>query len=245
MTLRAPLLAMSLLTIIPIPRLAFATAPPQGGAVAFFPLVGLVLGIAVAAVDALLSSVLPLPVVSALDLALLALLTGGLHLDGVADTADGVAAMPDRAAALAALRDSRVGALGAAALVFAVLIQWSALASLADGRAAVLFCGLVLSRWAMVLAIRAFPRARAEGLAAITAHGARRADGVVASAIAGAVVGVAAMSPALLVVVAAAGCAALAAVAVRRFGGLTGDVYGAIAEVVFAAVLVASTALVG
>jgi cobalamin 5'-phosphate synthase/cobalamin synthase len=243
--LRAPLLAFSLLTIIPVPRLAIATALPHGGAVAFFPVVALVLGGAVAAFDAVLSLVLPAQVVSALDLALLAAITGGLHLDGVADTADGVASMPDRAAAIAALRDSRVGALGAAALVFVVLIQWSALASLADGRAAALVCALVLSRWAMVLAIRVYPRARTEGLAAMTANGARRGDGVVASAIAGAVVGVAALSPALLVVVAAAGCAAIAAVAVRRFGGLTGDVYGAIAEVVFAFGLVASSALVG
>jgi adenosylcobinamide-GDP ribazoletransferase len=242
--LRAPLLAFSLLTIIPVPRLAFATALPQGRAVAFFPLVALVLGGSVAAIDALLSLVLPPQVVSALDLALLAVLTGGLHLDGVADTADGVAAMPDRAAALAALRDSRVGALGAAALVLVVLMQWSALSSLADGRAAALVCALVLSRWAMVLAIRAYPRARTEGLAAMTAQGARRGDGVAASLIAGVVLGVAAMSPALLVVVAVAGCAAVAAVAVRRFGGLTGDVYGAIAEVVFAFVLVASSAMV-
>jgi adenosylcobinamide-GDP ribazoletransferase len=224
---------------VPLPAIAQRGTPAYGRALAYFPLVGLALGAILASCDALLGRILPLPVVSVIDLALLALVSGGLHLDGLADSADGLAA-GDRARSLAAMDDSRIGAFGASALVFVLLLDLAALASL-TARATAIVTAVTLSRWSMSIVVRPFGAARPHGLAASVVRDARRADIVLSTAVAGVVVGALAASPFLVTAVAVTTAIVVGGIAARRLGGLTGDIYGAIGELVFAATLVAQT----
>jgi adenosylcobinamide-GDP ribazoletransferase len=195
---------------------------------------------------------------AALAVALLALLTGGLHLDGLADTADGLGSRRPAAAALEIMRRSDVGPMGVAALVLVLLIQVTALAALPDAATAglTLVLAAVTGRVSAVLAT-ASPPARPGGFGALVA-GQTTARGRVLSVVllAGAVVaaglavgiiadGTIASGWGLAIrglVAAAAGIAAGSSaqrMAVGRLGGVTGDVMGAVLEISTAAVLVA------
>jgi len=232
---RAPAQAFAFLTVVPLPRVATAS-DGLGRAVAAFPLVGALLGLLVGGIDVTVARWLPSSVCAALDLVLLAAITGGLHLDGVADAVDGLASGPDPTARLAAMRDSRIGALGAAALVLVLLVEYAAL-SAAPSRMAVLVVGLALSRWAMAIALWSSRPARSDGLGASFHRSIRTTDVIVATVFAGVLVGAIASMPLVAIALAAALIAAAVRVAAVRLGGGTGDVYGAIGEVVFAAVL--------
>jgi adenosylcobinamide-GDP ribazoletransferase len=220
-----------------------------GGAVAYFPLVGLVLGAAAAGLDRLLGLVLPGPAAAVCVLAFLAIATGGLHLDGLADTADGLFAHGDRTRRLAAMRDSRSGAFGVAAVVLVVLLQFSSLSAIGlDDRAVALVLAATLSRWAMSLAVWAFRAARSDGLGAAFSRDARTSDIAFATVAMGLAVGALAGPVQAAVAVAVAGIVpvSVAALAQARLGGPTGDVYGAIGELVFACELAAlSSGLAG
>jgi adenosylcobinamide-GDP ribazoletransferase len=203
-----------------------------GSSSAFFPLVGLLLGLALVGIDRLLAPVLPPAPLNALLVALLALATGLLHLDGLADTADGVLGGRTPEQRLAIMRDSRIGAFGAATLVLVLLLQWSALSSLvAPWRIPGLLLFPVLGRGAMALAIAAFPYAREQGLGTLFRRYIWPWPAPVALAIA-----------LLLAVLCFAGGGAVlwaamvlttlgvGALLSTRLGGLTGDSYGAICE---------------
>ena len=230
--------ALGMLTILPVPRWA-TSSPAAGGAVVMFPLVGAALGAVVALVDLAMSGRSP-SVAAAIDLAVLAALTGALHLDGLADSADGLGAGPDVTARLAAMRDPHIGVFGTVAVVLVLLIEYAALSSLAGtARAGALIGGLVLSRWTMSVAPRLRRPARADGLGAAVSRGTRGVDVVFATLIA---VPLVLAHPAPLVAIGATiACLALVlGIARRAFGGATGDVYGAAGELAFAACLVAA-----
>ena len=240
---RSALAAFGLLTIAPLPGAAAADAGSLGRAVAFFPFVGLTLGVLVAAVDALLRAAIPVPAVTVIDLVVLAIATGGLHLDGLADAADGLFGGSDRESRLAAMRDSRTGAFGVAAVTLVVLLEYAALSGVpADGRGAVLITAAVASRWAMSLAVWASRPARSDGLGAAFANGANTAHIAVAAAIAALAIAAISSAAVAAIVVSSATALAIGGFARQRVGGLTGDVYGAIGETSFACVLVALVA---
>src|SRR5262249_18244465 len=188
---------------------------------------------------------------AALAIGVLALLTGGLHLDGLADTADGLGSRRPRDEALAIMRRSDVGPLGVAALSFTVLVQITALATVSPGwpGAGAVLLAAVTGRVAAVLATGpGSPAARPGGFGALIAGAttarARVAAGtavlVVAAGTAAAVSGPAAALRAAVAVL--AGLLAgelLRRIAVRRLGGMTGDVFGAQIEVAAAAALLA------
>ena len=94
-----------------------------GAALGWFPLVGLLLGGVLLLLDRILAELLPPMPASALLLAALALLTGGLHLDGVADTADGMAVQGDRATRLGVMSEGNIGPAGVMALALVLLVQ--------------------------------------------------------------------------------------------------------------------------
>jgi adenosylcobinamide-GDP ribazoletransferase len=189
---------------------------------------------------------------AALAVALLAVATGGLHLDGLADTADGLGSRRPADQALEIMRRSDAGPLGVATLVLVLLVQVSALASLPHGwigtgwtGAAGLVLAAVTSRVAVVAATGS-PSARPSGFGALVA-GRTSTAGRVASVVA-LLAAVVAAGLALGGVAAAAwgAGAALAGLAVavllrwaarRRLGGMTGDVFGAIVELSTATVL--------
>jgi adenosylcobinamide-GDP ribazoletransferase len=184
---------------------------------------------------------------AALAVALLALATGGLHLDGLADTADGLGSRRPADQALEIMRRPDAGPLGVATLVLVLLIQVCALASLPRGwpAAAGLVLAAVTSRVAVVLATGS-PSARPAGFGALVAgrtSAAARAvtvAGLLAAVVAAglALGGVAAAARGVLAAVAGLAVAGLLrGAARRRLGGMTGDVFGAIVELSTATVL--------
>ena len=239
-------IALAFLTRLPV-RVDAGEDEDVGRSVAFFPLVGALLGAALVVLAWLLDGRLPASVVAVLAATLLAALTGGLHLDGVADTFDALGAPgADRTRLLEILRDSRIGAHGAAALLFVVLLKVTVLHGvLAGGHAtAVLLAFPALARFVAGLVIVLFAYARPRGLGvAFHAH-ARPVD----VAVAGAIAGVAVLAAGRAAVLGALVATALVLLFVRRvadkLGGITGDVCGAaieLAEVLFLVVVLAAS----
>ena len=209
-----------------------------------FPAVGLLIGLAggivyAAAFELGFASWLA----ASLAVAATILLTGGLHEDGLADTADGFAGGASREDKLAIMRDSRIGSFGALALIFSVLFRVAALASLADpdiGIAA-LICAHASSRAAMTAVMHLLPNARDDGLSAGVGRPDRSAA-IIGVAIALVAALVLLQEAGLLGLVIAGGAAAGVAVLARRqIGGQTGDVLGAVEQVAQAAFLAALT----
>jgi adenosylcobinamide-GDP ribazoletransferase len=232
--LAPPVLAVQFLTAVPIPLAMPAHPRHLGRALACFPLVGAALGVALAGLDSVLGRVLPVPVSAALILVALTLLTGGLHLDGLMDACDGLFGGRSPERRLEIMRDSRVGAFGVMAGVLQLLLKYSVLAAVApELRGQALVVALTGGRWAMAAATWAFPYARPSGLGAAFKAGVRWPAVAVATALALVVVWVA-LGPTglLLLVVAVALAGLLGAYMKGKLGGLTGDCYGAIDEVV-------------
>jgi adenosylcobinamide-GDP ribazoletransferase len=203
-----------------------------GRSVAFFPLVGLVLGLGLAGVGTVADDVVSPMVVAVLLAALLAGLTGGFHLDGFADVFDALGGgRGDRARMLELMRDSRIGAHGAAALALLIAAKVAALTQVAERHDLLTLLAFpTVGRWAVTPLIVFFPYARPEGLGRAFKGAAGRVQVGIASAIAVvtvAVLGARFVLPALAsaVVVLLFGLWLR-----RRLGGLTGDVYGAAIE---------------
>lgn len=161
--------AFTLLTRLPVPADHELAAARSAHAVWAWPLVGATLGATAALVaSGALAIGVPTGIAAALALATLAIATGALHEDGLADCADGLAGGRDRTSRLAIMRDSRIGAFGAVALTLALLARWSGIETLAtEGR---LFWPLLaigaVSRLPMALALFTLPPARDDGLSA-------------------------------------------------------------------------------
>lgn len=227
--LRAFLCAVGILTRIPAPG-NFAPAA-LGLSIVFFPVVGLLLG----AVSAGAAGLLPSPHIGwALALvALHAALTGAMHLDGLADLADGLGGgRGDRERALEIMRDPRVGAFGVVVLVLALMGKVAAIDEVLRRPQAwtVLLAYPVAGRLAAVPLIAFFPAARSTGLGHAYHEAVRRPTAVFALLLGG---GLAALGERVLVPTAVAlGTGLLVgSYAAWRLRGLTGDAYGAAIEV--------------
>jgi adenosylcobinamide-GDP ribazoletransferase len=158
--MKSLLAAVSFLTTLPAGRQE--QFEPQR-MLPWFPVVGLLLGLFLATADLLLLHVWPVMAASLLEVILLAALTGALHLDGVADTADGLYGQRTREKALAIMKDSRVGAMGLVAVLVVFCLKWSALAALDTHRFAALLLVPAYARGTMVLLMQALPYGRPEG----------------------------------------------------------------------------------
>lgn len=228
--------ALALLTRLPLPD-----HRPVGAEGAWaWPLVGALLG----AIAALIASILlwfslPAGPVAAITLAALALLTGFLHEDGLADTADGLLGGRDKWRRLEIMKDSRIGSFGAVALLLVMLCSWSALTTvlMAGQQWPVLIAAAALSRAPMAVLMAALRPARMSGLSA----GAGRPSTMVASAAVaiGLAFGILLLGTAALPALIAATVTTflLASAAQRLIGGQTGDILGASQQLAFAAIL--------
>lgn len=218
-----------------------AFAPPDLKRIAYaVPLAGAVIGLAGAAI-LIGAHALGLPNLVAAILAILTcvLLTGALHEDGLADTADGFGGGASRLRRLEIMRDSRIGSYGACALVFSLLLRVAlldGLLALSPTRAALaLIAAASLSRAAGMLLLEFLPPARADGASA--AAGQPGADAAVRSALVGALLATLLIVPSTGVgaTVMAIGLSVLALFAMTRLsnrliGGQTGDVAGAVQQ---------------
>ena len=226
------LAAVAFLTTLPLPA-RWRTEPRQlARSVRWFPLVGLAIGLLLAGFDALIGLVTAGPVRDALLIVAILVLTGGLHLDGLMDTCDGVFAPVPPARRLEIMRDSHVGSFGVAAAGVALLGRYAALASLGTApRWAALVLMAVLGRWAMALAITSFQAGRPEGLGRLVKDATTPVDIAIA-----ALVAVAACTGCLQLagLIVFAGVSLLAWLLARAIAaalpGLTGDTYGALNE---------------
>lgn len=235
------LAAFRLLTVLPLGRRA-EPGGRLGSAAAYFPLVGLCLGLVLAGLDLALEPLVAIEARSALLLAALAALSGGLHLDGLIDSFDGLFGGRDAQERLAIMRDSRVGTYGAVAAIVVVLLQYACLADLQGwARLGGMLAAPLLGRWAMVYLAVAFPYARSEGLGWAFKRATTRRDLALCTLFSLAVL--AALGPAGPALLPIAWLAAwlFGVCAWWRVRGLTGDLYGAGNELVSAAVLLATT----
>lgn len=199
-------------------------ATPSPAALAWFPVVGALLGLVLGGVWWVADRLWAAPVAAALVVAADLALTGMLHFDGLVDAADGLLPHLDRGRRLEVMADPAAGAFGVGVAVVVLLLRWASLATLAPSPLllAALWCG---SRLAMAVIAGTVPYARPGGLAGAFLGGRRRQ---VAGALLLAVLMVAAGGDGVAGVVAlAVAAAAVVALAVRRLGGFTGDVLGA------------------
>jgi adenosylcobinamide-GDP ribazoletransferase len=166
--MRLYLIALQFLTIIPVPFSFRCEERDLGRSMAFFPLVGLFLGALLVGVDFILTPWLPRPVTDLLLITLLSAVTGALHLDGLADVCDGLAARGSRERLLTVMKDSRIGAVGVVGLVLALLLKYQALLQipLEYKREVLLFFPLV-ARFSQVQMTVGARKARADGLGSV------------------------------------------------------------------------------
>ena len=243
--MRLYLIALQFLTIIPLPFTASCEERDLGRSMSFFPAAGLTLGFLLVGANYLLGHLFPRSVTDLLLLALLAGFTGALHLDGLADVFDGLAARGGRERFLAVMKDSRCGPVGAAALAFFLLIKYQALLAVPEPQKdAALLLFPLLGRYAQVQCTVGATRARTDGLGATFIGGAGQFQLLAAL--------VTAVAASLLLFgvsgIWLCGGAALLTWWVsrwshRRLGGITGDIIGFTCELAEAVTLLLIVAL--
>lgn len=235
-------LALGTLTVLPVRPPTHVDRRTAGRAMVLAPLVGLALAAASVALLSVLGTVSPL-LAAALLVGLLALLTRAIHLDGLADTADGLGSAARPEEALAIMRRSDIGPFGVLSMVLVLVVQVAALGQLvARGTGGqTVTVALVVSRLVLPMLCHAtVPAARRDGLGSVVA-GSVGSGGLVVAVLAAAVVAALLLDPvraALTLVVPLAVGGVLARRCVRRLGGVTGDVLGACVETAFTTALV-------
>jgi adenosylcobinamide-GDP ribazoletransferase len=242
--MRRFLAAVRFLTILPMPGGVGTAAEDLAGSVPFFPVVGLLLGVAAGVAAGVLGAFVSPLLAGAGVVVLLLAFSGGLHMDGLSDSADGMLSSRPRERILEIMKDSHVGAMGVIAIVCVLMVKFAALASIGGRNLWVVAAFMPLAgRCAILVNMAILPYARPEGLGKIFCR--RRAVG---SAIWGAAV-LAAVGWALfgwqglvLAGICVAVSCGMAGYFYRKIGGCTGDTFGAVCELVelTAAIVVAA-----
>lgn len=225
-------LAAQLLTILPMPRVSRVSEADLGRSMRYYPLIGLGIGSILAAAQWLLSQRLASLPVAAVTLLLLAILSGALHWDGVADLCDGFYKGKDKAEILSIMKDSHCGAMAIVGVVCLFALKLSFLSSLPqDSLWQTLLLMPVAGRWGMALLASSSPYARAEGTAKAYVDHAGFAEAAIAAFITATAAGLI-MGPAGLIVLSAVSLLTLAFrwYVISKIGGVTGDVLGACGE---------------
>jgi adenosylcobinamide-GDP ribazoletransferase len=231
------------LTIVPLPGRSHVPPAALGAAAAWFPVIGLLLGAGLIVVDAVAVRLFPGLLAALLTVTAWKLLTGGLHLDGLADCLDGLMGR-DREHRLAIMRDSRIGTFGAVGLILFLMLEIVAVSELPPGQ-----------RWRALLVVPAIGRATPPLLARLVSaarpngQGAAFLASVPTVAVPLAVLGATLAAVAFLgvagfvaAVIGLAAAVVVARLAAARLGGVTGDVLGAAVEVAELAALLAAIA---
>ncbi len=224
-----------------------------GGASAFFPLTGLVQGLLLCVSAFLFLNVFPVELANGLLILVLVITNGGFHLDGLADTFDAIASGGDKEKKLAVMKDSTTGPVGVIAIVLAVLLKYLLLNALfLNSSAIAYYLSLVLvpvfSKWIMVPAIFHSKSARQDGIGKIFIENTRLMELVIATfltlsflilvpyignMIITSTFCCSGLSPIYLLAMLVLYVFSLVAVwfSNKRFGGMTGDTFGAVSEI--------------
>jgi adenosylcobinamide-GDP ribazoletransferase len=234
--------ALRFLTILPLPGLPPTSAQTIARAIPWFPLAGLLIGLLLLPVGWLAGQGWNATVQAACLVVAWGILSAGLHLDGLSDTFDGVLSWRSRDEKLAIMKDSRVGAMGAIALVVVLLLKFAWLHSAGERWWVAVLLAPLWGRWASMYALHWFPAARAGGLGQAFRAQTQRPAFVLST--------VAALLLALLIgqgsglvagLLVALSTTLLARWWTRDLGGLTGDTYGALTELAEVVALAALT----
>ena len=239
---------MTFLTIIPASRGLNRGPKDISNSRAFYPAIGLAMGLLLVGVEEGSSRLFSEPLTAAFLVATMVIVTRALHLDGLMDVCDGIFGGFTQERRLEIMRDSRVGAFGVVGGVTVLLLKYGALAALLGlaepGKEWALLLFPALSRWSMVVLLGAFPYVRSQGLGSPFHGGGIRVATTVA--------GITAVAASFLLGGFAGLGLFLGAVALAWFmgwamakalGGLTGDTYGATNEIIETTVIIAATAL--
>jgi adenosylcobinamide-GDP ribazoletransferase len=248
MMIRPLLAAIQFLTVIPFPKSFTGGEKELEKCMSFFPVVGLLIGIIMAAFDHVMGFIFPPLPASVMTVIAMTAISGGLHMDGLADTADGFFSARPRERVLEIMRDSRTGVMGVLAVVFVIVLKVSVLISLFPPiRPGIIVLMPLAGRCSFVMMMTALPYVRREGGLA-TAFGVGKswlnvlwtsAFLLAAGWLAGHWLGLAASFSALLMAV------LFSVYCFRKIGGYTGDTLGAGCEITEIIPAIAALALMG
>ena len=231
-------IALSFLTVLPVGAVASFQPGDLGRSAGWFPLVGLLLGLLLASARLVLGRIFPDPLGATLVVALWAILTGGLHLDGLADCCDGLLAPVSVERRLEILKDPRLGSFGGIGLALALLVKIGALSALPARLGWATYLPLILvpviARWLILLLARQ-PMARQGGLGAEFALGIIGQTYLFAAIVPVAMTGLSlalggGWRVGLALIMAHLAALGVIILARGRLGGLTGDVLGLVVE---------------
>jgi adenosylcobinamide-GDP ribazoletransferase len=226
--------ALAFLSLIPSPRYDDFKGDELGRAMALFPLIGLILGVLLFGLNILLEPYLPAGLLNIILIATLVLLTGGIHLDGLMDTADGFGGGNNRAKVLQIMKDSRTGSFGVLAAILILMVKWETLNNISPAsKGTALLVMPVMARWGQVILTYISPSARVDGFGRHVIKGL----GIPSLAIAflsalGIAVFLAGWPGLILIVFASIFSFLWSRLFVIRIGGITGDVIGALSEII-------------
>jgi len=226
--------AIQFLTVIPLPRAFAGDVEDLEKSVPFFPVVGLLIGMMAAILVFFLVAILPPLPACAMIVIFLISVSGGLHMDGLADTADGFFSARPRERILEIMKDSRIGVMGVIAVVCAIMLKVSLLVSLPpSSRTDIIFLMPLAGRCALVVMMTALPYVRGEGgLATLFVKSRSRIHALWAALFLIVVAGLTAKWMGLAAAIATLAATALFAwYCFRKIGGYTGDTLGAVCEI--------------
>ena len=230
--------AFQFLTISPTLIKRMFTSQEMGRAVAWFPLVGTVLGFLLYGVNYATQVIFPVSVSAAITLFAWVIFTRAFHLDGFMDACDGLFGGWTAERRLEIMKDSRIGAFGVAGGILVLLTEYSALSSSTNLFAALLLAP-ILGRWASSLVIYTFPYVREDGLGVEMKRNVGIWEVILATLIAGITSWFVAGWIGFVLMFGAAVVGFLVAFyAMRLLSGLTGDIYGTVTTLVEMLVLV-------
>ncbi|MBU3069685.1 adenosylcobinamide-GDP ribazoletransferase [Aestuariicella sp. G3-2] len=239
---RALITAFLFLTRLPMPKLDCYEPADSGRAFPLFPLVGLVIGALLTLTAMVLAPVLPAGVIAAIVVILWVLVTGGLHLDGLGDSADGWLAGGDKERTLEIMKDPRSGSAAVVIIGCLLLLKYSALSELIEQQHWWALClAPVLSRAMSLLLLLTTPYVSHKGIAEDFLKHASRQRMRLSVGLSWILAAAILPLPQTLILMALVAIlfAGLRALMIKRLDGATGDTSGALIEVMEAAVLIA------
>jgi adenosylcobinamide-GDP ribazoletransferase len=227
------LAAFQFLTRLPVPLHRLMTVEQMGRSIRWFPLVGGMLGAIVGVLDLALAGFATPELRAVVAVTLLAMLTGGLHLDGLMDSCDGLFSVAPPERRLEIMRDSRAGSFAVVGLGTILLLKYAAILALPEPIRLPGFVAVgAISRWTMVYAMVRYPPARSDGLGSAYKAYAGRTELAWGTAIALTLSSLLGASGLLVLIIGWLLAVVIAQYTVSKISGLTGDVYGAICECV-------------
>ena len=230
MTVRSLRAAVSFLTVLPVANADGGPGERLGRA--YFPAIGALVGLVAGVVFVVAGAVTSPLFGAAAAVAVLSVLTGAIHLDGLADSADGLLGRGDLARRLEVMRDPRLGSYGVTAIVVVLLLYVAAVTSIPAGRAVAAFViAGALSRLATLFVIAFVPYVRTSGLGVAAWDSRHRGVDLGVGSLTAAIVCALDWRRAVIAVpLVALTTVLVAGLARRRLGGATGDICGATAE---------------